>query len=825
MKKLLSIMLSFAMLLTTTATVSFAVNNGPAEYTPGSFTSPGMIWFVPIDSNGDYIPAVDPSYDGEYTRYYVYSENTTHNDAVNGATYDKASNTLTLNALNGSNMILECNAMGDDFKINVVGSCSLAQISIYSWMYSSAITFTGNGTLNINANKLFDYGIQAGANYTKGTLTFGNSVKVNISGKTGAVQCTYSTSKNASEAFVFNGTSNATTKSQDVYNEKYNYLGGYSIDTSPKPQYIGQIAKRESDPGGIYTMGNSTLGSGEKGYWAQKYVYSASLQTYLEYGDSLYSFPQEYEWDTYNLGENFDFTQTDETLYNTKYVADSRWQYKICTDSSGKKYACGKYWNSELEEQESEVVTFKAIPDVDNAYQFTTVYTGEQADSFIDGLTPTGSYIDNGYVISPLEPDRDWLGYRVSSSTDPDGIYFKTEGWIYDEDGNETDMYFIRKYNYIEQCAAYIEDRNFGDYGTLNVTPGDFATSGYSLVLDSNGKSVGQYNVGEIKNVHGYESTDDSGKKYIVETNYSGGTDTVYNYQVIDGVYICIETKSVDPATLTRVVERTKLEDVKNYYITNKDFTFVGGSDAHTHTYGDWTVTKEATCTTAGTQTRTCSICGKTETKSIAATGHKYQKYPTKATLTKNGAIVEKCSVCGAKKSTTVIYYPKTISLANTSFVYNGKVQKPTVVVKGANGKVIPASNYTVTYSSGCKNVGKYAVKVTFKGNYSGTKTLAYTIIPKGTAISRLTSARRGFVAKWAKNATQTTGYQIQYTTDAKFKSGAKTVTINKNTLVSKGITRLLAGRRYYVRVRTYRTANKVNYFSAWSSARAVVTK
>ena len=60
--------------------------------------------------------------------------------------------------------------------------------------------------------------------------------------------------------------------------------------------------------------------------------------------------------------------------------------------------------------------------------------------------------------------------------------------------------------------------------------------------------------------------------------------------------------------------------------------------------------------------------------------------------------------------------YPKTITLSNTKYTYNGKVIKPTVTVKGADGKEIHLANYSVTYSPGCKNAGTYNVIITFKG-------------------------------------------------------------------------------------------------------------
>lgn len=213
-----------------------------------------------------------------------------------------------------------------------------------------------------------------------------------------------------------------------------------------------------------------------------------------------------------------------------------------------------------------------------------------------------------------------------------------------------------------------------------------------------------------------------------------------------------------------------------------------------------------------------------TMTPAAAAHTHTYKKTITKATTSKNGSIVTKCSVCGAVKSKSIIYYPKTIKLSTTNYTYGGNVKKPGVKVVGSNGKTISARNYTVSYARGRKNVGKYTVKITFKGNYSGKKNLYFTIKPKATSISNLTASKKAFTVKWKKQSSQTTGYQLQYATNSKF-SKAKTVTISRNSTTSKKISKLSARKKYYVRVRTYKTVNGVKYYSAWSKAESVTTK
>ena len=110
---------------------------------------------------------------------------------------------------------------------------------------------------------------------------------------------------------------------------------------------------------------------------------------------------------------------------------------------------------------------------------------------------------------------------------------------------------------------------------------------------------------------------------------------------------------------------------------------------------------------------------------------HVYKEKTTKATLTENGKIEKLCS-CGEVHSSKTIYYPKTIKLDKTSYVYNGKVRTPSVIVKDAKGKALKkGTDYTVSFDKGRKKVGEYEVKVKLKGKYQGTKTLTFTIKPK----------------------------------------------------------------------------------------------
>ena len=250
------------------------------------------------------------------------------------------------------------------------------------------------------------------------------------------------------------------------------------------------------------------------------------------------------------------------------------------------------------------------------------------------------------------------------------------------------------------------------------------------------------------------------------------------------------------------------------------------------HNYTE-SITKQPTCTEPGRKTLTCSICGAVkDTTSIPKTAHTYKnkKVTKRATTSKNGTFTAVCSVCGAEQ-TEVIYAAKTIKLSKTSMTYNGKKQKPSVTITDAAGKKLKnGTDYKVTYPKKTQNVGKYTVTVTLKGNYTGTVKKTFTILPKNTAISKLTASKNTVTVKWRKQTKQTAGYEIQYSTSSKFtKKTTKTVKVTKNSTTSKKITKLKAKKKYYVRIRTYQTVKvgkkSTKIYSGWSKAKTITTK
>ena len=123
--------------------------------------------------------------------------------------------------------------------------------------------------------------------------------------------------------------------------------------------------------------------------------------------------------------------------------------------------------------------------------------------------------------------------------------------------------------------------------------------------------------------------------------------------------------------------------------------------------------------------------------------------------------------------------------------------------------------------------MGKATITVTASATKTYQETVKKVTVTVNPAKVKLTGVKnykgKKLKAYWKKN-TKVTGYQVQYSTSSKFKS-AKTVTVKGYKSTSKTITKLTKNKKYYVRVRTYKTVGKVNYYSGWSNVKSITIK
>ena len=188
---------------------------------------------------------------------------------------------------------------------------------------------------------------------------------------------------------------------------------------------------------------------------------------------------------------------------------------------------------------------------------------------------------------------------------------------------------------------------------------------------------------------------------------------------------------------------------------------------------------------------------------------HSYKTTTTKATETKDGKIVTACTACARVPKTVVIPKASSCKLSATSFTYDGKVKTPSVTVKTSKGTTLKnGTDYTLTYSSGRKNAGKHAVKITFKGNYSGTKMLYFYILPGKTSKLATAQTATSIKAAW-KAVAGASGYLVTL-----YGSDNKAVRSVYTARTSYTFSKLASGTVYKVRVTAYKTIDKKNVLS-----------
>ena len=161
-----------------------------------------------------------------------------------------------------------------------------------------------------------------------------------------------------------------------------------------------------------------------------------------------------------------------------------------------------------------------------------------------------------------------------------------------------------------------------------------------------------------------------------------------------------------------------------------------------------------------------------------------------------------------------------TVSMAS-SVSFTGRNITPSVTVKVAGRTLTNGTDYTVSYSNN-KKVGKATVKITGKGNYSGSLSAKFDIVPAKQQIQKLETKYKGFYIDWAQKGSAT-GYDVQYSVNANM-SGA----VSKHLTASKPDTLTVSGlagnKTYYVRVRSYTNVNGKVYYGAWSDIKSIKT-
>ena len=295
----------------------------------------------------------------------------------------------------------------------------------------------------------------------------------------------------------------------------------------------------------------------------------------------------------------------------------------------------------------------------------------------------------------------------------------------------------------------------------------------------------------------------------------------------------------------TITVPRSYVKLVLNTDSSNNEYGFrvVSASDkleCATHVFGDWKITEEATCTTTGTKTRACTVCGKVETVTIAKTAHKYVNTIVKPTYKAQGYTLHKCSVCDYSYKDNYTPALKLTELTGVKVKTQGTNSLTLAWDKNANAKgyIIEQykggkwtqiaktnSNATVTYTvNGLKADTTYTFRIkayVISGEseiYGGyVKIAGKTRIPNVASFKGRAVSASAVKLDWSKND-KATGYVIE-----QYKGGKWTAiaTTKNNTTLTFTVKGLAKGTAYSFRIKSFRKTGSTTDFSEYTAIKA----
>lgn len=186
---------------------------------------------------------------------------------------------------------------------------------------------------------------------------------------------------------------------------------------------------------------------------------------------------------------------------------------------------------------------------------------------------------------------------------------------------------------------------------------------------------------------------------------------------------------------------------------------------------------------------------------------------------------------------------PDSQNPSTTNKLKKQKITKVSSTYKKSVGQSFtlkPKAKGKITYKTGNKKVatvnskGKVTVKGTGKATITvtakATSTYSKSVkkitvygVPKKPEMKKLTAGKKKFTVQWKKDK-KADGYQVQYSTDKKFKKNVKSVNVSKKSTKAT-VKKLKKGKTYRVRVRSYKKINGKKYYSGWGKVKSVKVK
>lgn len=258
-----------------------------------------------------------------------------------------------------------------------------------------------------------------------------------------------------------------------------------------------------------------------------------------------------------------------------------------------------------------------------------------------------------------------------------------------------------------------------------------------------------------------------------------------------------------------------------NYYSSTASFTTSG---SHTHSWGSGTVVQSPTCYAPGFRKYTCSGCGAIKTESINKTSHNFVlDSQGNSNCLNPGKKTYICTTCGYTKTEDIPAKEHKFSEWKTykeaTCEEDGEQKRMCTVCGFEEVKKIPAGH---KFEDGYCTICGAEENEDFDDEYEDE--YEESVPPARANIKKLQSKKKTVVVLW-NTISDARGYQVQLSTDKKFKKNKKSYSIGNQKANKKTVKKLKAKKKYFVRVRAFKVVDGKKTYGKWSKVKSVKTK
>lgn len=515
MKKFLSMLLAILLVFSVMAPITVFAENGPNIMDPNdenltvdSISTITFMYMGDEDMDDEDINILDLT-----GIIYPVIEGYTVPEIYKGASYDPATNTLTLKNVKVKDATLSIIAMGDDFKINLVGYNELSCIISSAGNRGGSVTITGNGELVVNRTQYFG-GIMIHANETASSLTIEETAKVKVYSnpqyELPAIEVYDSTITASSEIIKLGGTVAADAPVFNSYVlDVYEQLEAYDLEWNSYEWYDYGLKK-----GDTYYVADTEYNENydETGkYFVFSVAYDDILGCYTatKYADGeaipLTGFSVLTEYGPiYDENRGYYIGYTDEAEegadnYKALFAPETKEDFDLCSDADGNKFG---FYQVSYSDDDGTSETYTTIYNIINHPVYGYVAVEDKTKTTMDGLTPikTGEkelaesryfsdvVINNGGSITEpakiknIKATSTNQGAKVTWSADPVAdkyrVYRKVSGakkWTRLDTIDADETSFIdktatsgKKYIYTVRGVNFVGDGTFNSTGVTH---------------------------------------------------------------------------------------------------------------------------------------------------------------------------------------------------------------------------------------------------------------------------------------------------------------------------------------------------------------------